>query len=243
MTGKTADLTLVEISHRLGKPQKKVVAERAGCSRSAVSKHIHGELTGKKWCSRELCTNCRGNHSFERIVKQRQLKNLGELHKEWTQTGVSATTVKPLSHWSMDNIGCQVFYLGLGKKYLDRCSLVQSLLFRWKHLLHFIWKWSCQSVEEEWRGTESKLLEVQGYVSTVSDYFGCHVICWCFIKFRANAAIYSEILDHFMLLSADKDYGAAESFFLPVFAPARLYWSWYYCAWLTSQLVRHEPHV
>ncbi len=35
------------------------------------------------------------------------------------------------------------------------------------------------SLEEEWRGTESMLLEVQCEVSTVSDDLGCHVICWC----------------------------------------------------------------
>lgn len=51
-----------------------------------------------------------------------------------------------------------------------------------------------------------------------------------------------EILEHFMLLSADKVYGDAESLFLQVFAAAQLYWSWYYCAWLTSQLPRPEPH-
>lgn len=123
MTGKTADLTLVEISDRLGKPQKKVGAEMAGCSQSAVSKHIHGELTGKKWCSRKERKNCMGNHSFERIVKVTQ--DLGA--SQGTQTGVSATSVKPLSHRSMDNIGCQVFYLGLGEKYLDRLDILDQL--------------------------------------------------------------------------------------------------------------------
>ncbi len=33
-----------------------------------------------------------------------------------------------------------------------------------------------QVLEEEWRGTESMLLEVQCEVSTVSDDLGCHVI-------------------------------------------------------------------
>ncbi len=56
--------------------------------------------------------------------------------------------------------------------------MVQSTLFRWKWMLHFIWKSSSQNLEEEWRGTESTLLEVQCDVSTVSDDLGCHVICW-----------------------------------------------------------------
>ncbi len=49
--------------------------------------------------------------------------------------------------------------------------------------LHFICKSGSQSLEEEWRGTESMLLEVQCEVSTVSDDLGCHVICWCWSTF------------------------------------------------------------
>ncbi len=44
-----------------------------------------------------------------------------------------------------------------------------------------------QSLEEEWRGTESMLLEVQSEVSTVSDGLGCHVICWCW------STVFSEV--------------------------------------------------
>ncbi len=44
-----------------------------------------------------------------------------------------------------------------------------------------------QSLEEEWRGTESMLLEVQCEVSTVSDDLGCHDICWCW------STVFSEV--------------------------------------------------
>ncbi len=61
------------------------------------------------------------------------------------------------------------------------------------------------------------LLEVQCEVSTVSDDLGCHVICCvgplCFLKSTVNAAIYQEILVHFMLPSADKLYGDADFIF------------------------------
>ncbi len=81
-----------------------------------------------------------------------------------------------------------------------------------------------QSLEEEWRGTESMLLEVQCEVSTVSDDLGCHVICWCwstvFSESTVNAAIYQEILEHFMLPSADKLYGDADFIFQQDLAPA-----------------------
>ncbi len=36
----------------------------------------------------------------------------------------------------------------------------------------------------------------------------------CFIKSRVNAAVYQEILEHFMLPSADKLYGDADFLFL-----------------------------
>ncbi len=70
---------------------------------------------------------------------------------------------------------------------LDCCSVVQSPLFRWKYILHFICKSGSQSLEEVWRDTESMLLEVQCEVSTVSDDLDCHVICWCWsIVFFGN---------------------------------------------------------
>ncbi len=81
-----------------------------------------------------------------------------------------------------------------------------------------------QSLEEEWKDTESMLLEVQCEVSTVSDDLGCHVICYvgslCFLKSTVNAAIYQEILVHFVLLSAEKLYGDADSIFQQDLAPA-----------------------
>ncbi len=36
-----------------------------------------------------------------------------------------------------------------------------------------------QGLGEDWRGTESKLLEVQCEVSEVSDDLGCRDVCWC----------------------------------------------------------------
>ncbi len=36
-----------------------------------------------------------------------------------------------------------------------------------------------QGLGEEWRGTESMLLEVQCEVSTVGDDLGCCDVCWC----------------------------------------------------------------
>ncbi len=50
--GKTADLTVVQKTiidtlHKEGKPQT-FIAKEAGCSQSAVSKHVNRELSGRK---------------------------------------------------------------------------------------------------------------------------------------------------------------------------------------------------
>ncbi len=89
--GKTADLTVVQKTIiEEGKPQT-FIAKEAGCSQSAVSKHVNRRLSGRKKCGRKRCTINRQNHSLMRIVKQNRFKNLGELHKEWTEAGVKAS--------------------------------------------------------------------------------------------------------------------------------------------------------
>ncbi len=59
--GKTADLTVVQKTiidtlHKEGKPQTFIVKE-AGCSQSAVSKHVNRKLSGRKKCGRKRCTS------------------------------------------------------------------------------------------------------------------------------------------------------------------------------------------
>ncbi len=66
----------------------------------------------------------------------------------------------------------------------------------------------------------------------------------CFIKSKVNAAVYQEILEHFMLPSADKLYGDADFLFQQDFSTCPqcqnhfqvLCWPWYYCAWLPTCL-------
>ncbi len=92
--GKTAYLTVVQKTiidtlHKEDKPQTSITKE-AGCSQSAVSKHVNRKLRRKK-CGRKRCTTNRENCSLMRIVKKNRFKNLGELHKEWTEAGVKAS--------------------------------------------------------------------------------------------------------------------------------------------------------
>ncbi len=92
--GKTTDLrvvqeTITDTLHKEGKPQT-FIAKEAGCSQSAVSKHVNRKLSGREKCGRKRCTTNGENRGIMRIVKQNRFKNLGELHKEWTEAGVKA---------------------------------------------------------------------------------------------------------------------------------------------------------
>ncbi len=105
--GKTADLTVaqkttIDTLHKEGKTQK-VIAKEAGCSLSSVSKHINREAKGRKRCGSKKCTSNRDNRTLERIVKQNPFKNVGEIHKEWTAAGVSAS--RTTTHRRMQDMG------------------------------------------------------------------------------------------------------------------------------------------
>ncbi len=117
--GKTADLTVVQKTiidtlHKEGKPQK-FIAKEAGCSQSAVSKHVNRKLSGRKKCGRKRCTTNRENRSLMRIGKQNRFKNLGELHKEWTEAGVKES--RATTHRRVEEFG-----------YSCRIPLVKPLL-------------------------------------------------------------------------------------------------------------------
>ncbi len=93
--GTTTDLIVVQkiiidTLHKEVKTQT-FIAKEAGCSQSAVSKHVNRKLSGRKKCGRKRCTTNWENRSLMRIVTQNRFKNLGEIHKEWTEAGVKAS--------------------------------------------------------------------------------------------------------------------------------------------------------
>ncbi len=99
---KTADLTdvqktIIDTLHKEGKPQT-FIAKEAGYSQSAVSKHVNRKFSGMKKCGRKRCTTNIENRSLMRIVKQNRFKNLGELHKEWTEAGVKTSRATKHRH-------------------------------------------------------------------------------------------------------------------------------------------------
>ncbi len=221
ITGKTADLTVVQKSiidtlHKEGKPQT-FIAKEAGCSQSAVSKHVNRKLSGRKKCGRKRRTTNRENRSLMRIVKQNRFKNLGELHKEWTEAGVKAsratihrrrrrlTWAKEKKNWTVAQWSKVLF------------SDESKFCILFGNQGHRVWR----------KGGEAH----SPSCLTSSVKFPQSVMIWgvmssagvgplCFLKTNITAPVYQEILEHFMLPSADQLFKDADFIFQQDLAPA-----------------------
>ncbi len=219
--GKTADLTVVQKTiidtlHKEGKPQT-FIAKEAGCSQSAVSKHVSRKLSGRK-----RCTTNRENRSLTRIVKQNRFKNLGELHKEWTEAGVKVKSHHTQTcQWIWHSV---VFRGVLPEPRRRRTGLLpsdpkSSFQMRASFVFHL----------------ETKVLESGEAHSTSclksSVKFLQSVMIWgtmssagvgplCFLKTNITPHVYQEILEHFMLPSADQLFKDADFIFQQNLAPA-----------------------
>ncbi len=245
----------IDALHKEGK-SKRVITERGGCSRSAVSKHIKCKVD---WKEEGKCAHATGMTASLRIQSSKADSNTWEsftrselklesVHQESPRSDIfRKRATKPLLNqkhrqkhltWAVEKNNWTV----------AQCSKV--LFSDESTFLYLIWKSGSQSLEEEWRGTESMLLEVQCEVSTVSDDLGCHVICWCW------SAVFSEVHSQpgkFIALHASFCWQALWRCWFHF--PAGLgtcphcqryqklvQWPWCYCAWLTSKLAWPEPH-
>ncbi len=121
-----------------------------------------------------MCTSNKDDRKLENTVKQSWFKHLGELHKEWTEAGVSASRVTTLRR--LHEKGYQATS---GEKELDCCSVVQSPLFRWKYILHFIWKSRSQSLEKKNGEAQNPCCLKSSVKFPQSVIWACRVICWC----------------------------------------------------------------
>ncbi len=105
--GKTADPTVVQKTiidtlHKEGKPQT-FIAKEAGCSQSAVSKHVNRKLSGRKKCGRNRCTtNPREPQPYENC----QAKLIQEFG--WTSQGMDwgwGQGIKSTTHRRVEEFG------------------------------------------------------------------------------------------------------------------------------------------
>ncbi len=241
--GKTADLTVVQKTiidtlHKEGKPQT-FIAKQAGCSQSAVSKHVNRKLSGRKKCGRKRCTTNRENRSLMRIVKQNRFKNLGELHKEWTGAGVKAS--RATTHRRVKEFGyrCRIPLVKplLNHRQRQRCLTWAKekknwTVAQWSKVLFSDESKFCISFRNQGPRVWRKGGEAHNPSSMKSSVkFPQSVMIWgamssggvgplCSLKTNVTAPVYQEILEHFMLPSADQLFKDADFIFQQNLAPA-----------------------
>ncbi len=222
--GKTADLTVVQKTivdtlHKEGKAQT-FIAKEAGCSQSAVSKHVNRKLSGRKKCGRKRCTTNRENRSLMKIVKQNRFKNLGELHKEWTEAGVKAS--RATTHRRDKEFGyscCQSRHLTWAKEKKNwTVAQWSKVLFsdESKFCISFgnqgpkVWRKGGEAYSPSCLKSSVTFLQsvmIWGAMSSAG------VGPLCFLKTNITAHVYQEILEHFMLPFADQLIKSADFIF------------------------------
>ncbi len=210
---------------------------------------------------RKRCTSNRGDHKL-RIQSSKADSNTWEsftrsglklesVHQESPRSDVfRKSATKPL----LNQRQRQKRLPGLWRKRTGLLLSGPKSSFQMKVNFAFHLESRSQSLEEEWRGTESMLLEVQCEVSTVSDDLGCHVICWCWSTvFSEVHSQRSHLPGNFRALHASFCWQALWRCWFHF--PAGLgtcphcqryqklvQWPWCYCAWLASKLAWPEPH-
>ncbi len=219
--GKTIICTL----HKEGKPQI-LIAKEAGCSQSAVSKHVNRKLSGRKKCGSKRCTINRENRSLMRIVKQNRFKNFGELHKEWTDAGVKAS--RATTHRRVNEFGysCRQRRLTWAKEKKN------WTVAQWSKVLFSDESKFCISFGNQGPRVWRKGGEAHSPSCLKSRVkFPQSVMIWgamssagvgplFFLKTNVTAPIYQYILEHFMLPSADQLFKDADLIFQQDLAPA-----------------------
>ncbi len=198
------------------------IAKEAGCSQSAVSKHVNRQLSERKKCGRKLCTTNRENRSLMRIVKQNWFKNLGELHMEWTEAGVKAS--RATTHRRVKEFGysCHQRRLTWAKEEKN------WTVAQWSKVLFSDESKFCISYGNQGPRVWRKGGEAHSPSCLKSS-----------VKFPQSV----------MIWGAMSSAGVGPLCFLKanVTAPCQKHqklvkWPWCWCAWLASKLTRPEPH-
>ncbi len=217
--GKTADLTVVQKTiidtlHKKGKPQT-FIAKEAGCSQSAVSKHVNKVEWKEKDAqpTKRTAALWRLSSKIDSRIWVNFTRNglrLGSRHQKPPQTDVSRnlSTVVVfllLSHsWTTDNVRGVLPGLRRRRTGLLPSGPKSSFQMRASFVFH---------LETKVLGRVEKLIAKVAW----SPVLSFHSLWWfgvamssagvgplCFLKTNVTAPVYQEILEHFMLPSADQ---------------------------------------
>ncbi len=232
--------TIIDTLQKEGNSQR-VITERGGCSRGAVSKH----------------SKCKVDWKLESTVKQSRFKHLGELHKEWTEAGVSASRVitlktssgKPSHFWNRNIV--RSILPGLRRKRTGLLLSGPKSSFKMK--VNFAFNLEIKVPESGGRVERHRILIAWSPVWSFHSqwWFGlpCHLLLLVHCVFQSQR---SHLLGHFRALHASFCWQALWRCWFHF--PAGLgtcphcqryqklvQWPWCYCAWLASKLTWPEP--
>ncbi len=147
-------------------------------------------------------------------MKQNPFKNVGEIHKEWTAAGVSAS--RTTTHRRMQDMGfsCRILYVKPLLNNRQRQKRLDWTAAEWSKVMFSDESKFCISFGNQgprvWRkrGEAQNPRCLRSSVRFHSHGLGCHVICWCwscdllcFLRSKVNTAVYQEVLEHFLLLT------------------------------------------
>ncbi len=199
---------------------------------SAVSSILNAKLTGRKNLGRKRYTSNRDDRKLENTVKQSWLNTC----ESFTRSGLKLESVHQESPRS------DVFRKRATKPLLNQRQRQKCLTWAVEKKNWTVAQWSkvlfsdeskfCISFGNQGPRVWRKSGEAQNPCCLKSSVkFPQSVMIWaamssagvgplCFLKSTVNTAIYQEILEHFMLPSADKLYGDADFIFQQDLAPA-----------------------
>ncbi len=151
-------------------------------------------------------------------------KHLGELHKEWTEAGSRVTTLRHLQEKGYQATS-ETFVRSILPGLRRKITVAQwsKVFFQSKFCILFgnqgprVWRKSGESQNPCCLKSSVKFPQSVMIWAAISS---AGVGSLCFLKSTVNAAIYQNILEHFMLTSADKLYGDADFIFQQDLAPA-----------------------
>ncbi len=202
---------------------------------------LNAKLTGRNKLCRKMCTSNRDNRKLENTVKQSWFKH-GELKLE------SVHQESPRSDIFRKRATKLLLKQKHRQKHLTWAKEKKNwTVAQWSKVLFSDKSTFCFSFGNQGPRVWRKSGEAQNPCCLKSSVkFLKSVMIWsavtstgvgplCFIKSKVNSAIYQEILEHFMLTSADKLYGDADFLFQQDFSTCPhcqkafqvVCWPWY----------------
>ncbi len=160
-----------------------------------------------------------------RIDKQYWFKNLGELHKEWTEAGVEAS--RATTHRRVKEFGYSCRQRGLTwAKEKKNWTVAQWSKVLFSDEIKFCIRFGNQGPRVWMKGGEahspSYLKSSVKFPQSVMIWGAMHLLVLVHCVFKKNnitAPVYQEMLEHFMLPSADQLFKDADFIFQQDLAP------------------------